>query len=79
MGQWVLLRSSDSNHTDQIYGRLWPARYNCQDDILVDRYITRSIPQEEHQGLEAGGGRELEQSAPTSKDTRYSTDIVSEK
>jgi hypothetical protein len=51
VGQWVLLRSSDSNQTDLIYGRVWPARYDCQESILVDRYITRSIPQEGHHSL----------------------------
>ncbi|KAI7818548.1 hypothetical protein BC939DRAFT_291864 [Gamsiella multidivaricata] len=42
VGHWVLLQSTDSNHGDQIYCRVWPARYDCQDDILVDRYITKT-------------------------------------
>ncbi|KAG0227812.1 P-loop containing nucleoside triphosphate hydrolase protein [Mortierella sp. GBAus27b] len=75
VGQWILLRSNDANHADQIYGRVWPARYDCQDDVLVDRYITRSTPQGDHQE-KSEVGQELEQVAPTSKDTRYSLKVL---
>ncbi|KAF9353075.1 hypothetical protein BGX26_009135 [Mortierella sp. AD094] len=47
VGQWVLLQSSqDSKPKDQIYCRAWPARYDSQDNILVDRYIT-GIPEQD--------------------------------
>ncbi|KAF9201673.1 hypothetical protein BGZ49_008103 [Haplosporangium sp. Z 27] len=41
VGQWVLLESShDSISKDRIYCHAWPARYDCEDNILVDRYIS---------------------------------------
>ncbi|KAF9962183.1 hypothetical protein BGZ65_009619 [Modicella reniformis] len=72
VGQWVLLQSVDSKYTDQIYGRVWPARYDCQDDILVDRYITRTATPQQEQEL----GRDPEQSVPTPRDTRYNLKIL---
>lgn len=45
VGQWVLLQSS-LHAEDQIYCRVWPARYDCQDAILADRSIARGGPSE---------------------------------
>ncbi|KAG0081745.1 spermatogenesis-associated protein 5-like protein 1 [Linnemannia elongata] len=45
VGQWVLLQST-LHAEDQIYCRVWPARYDCQDAILADRSIARGGPSE---------------------------------
>ncbi|KAF9566008.1 hypothetical protein EC968_003945 [Mortierella alpina] len=40
VGQWAVVQA-ESNAQDQTHVRVWPARHNCQEAILVDRYITR--------------------------------------
>lgn len=45
VGQWVVLQST-LHAEDQIYCRVWPARYDCQDAILADRSIARGAPSE---------------------------------
>jgi hypothetical protein len=45
VGQWVLLQSA-LHEQDQIYCRVWPARYDCCDTILADRSIAKGAPSE---------------------------------
>ncbi|KAF9106666.1 hypothetical protein BGX29_008815 [Mortierella sp. GBA35] len=46
VGQWVCLEST-VHEDDQIYCRVWPARHDCQDIILVDRSIAKGGPSEQ--------------------------------
>ncbi|KAF9196842.1 hypothetical protein BGZ50_005916 [Haplosporangium sp. Z 11] len=41
VGQWALLRSDVNLEEEQTLARVWPARHDCQDAIMVDPYITR--------------------------------------
>ncbi|KAF9926428.1 hypothetical protein FBU30_003993 [Linnemannia zychae] len=43
VGQWVRLQSKQ-HEQDQIYCRVWPARYDCGDTVLVDRLIAKTQP-----------------------------------
>lgn len=43
VGQWVTLESA----SQKVYCRVWPARYDCGDSILVDPYITHSSASKE--------------------------------
>ncbi|KAG0251795.1 hypothetical protein BG011_007368 [Mortierella polycephala] len=48
VGQWVLLQSDVNLEEKQTLARVWPARHDCQDAIMVDSYITREGDSGQH-------------------------------
>ncbi|KAG0279451.1 hypothetical protein BGZ95_001154 [Linnemannia exigua] len=46
VGQWVRLQST-LHEQDQIYCRVWPARYDCGDTVLADRSNAKGAPSEQ--------------------------------
>ncbi|KAF9217088.1 hypothetical protein BGZ59_006533 [Podila verticillata] len=50
VGQWVTLESA----SQKVYCRVWPARYDCGDSILVDPYITQSSVSKETKSQSIG-------------------------